>query len=139
MNDSRVCMGLAQTAALAGAKISNYTQVMSLINGKDGKVCGAKVKDLETGKEFEIRAKAVVNCSGPFSDQVRALGDKNAAKMIMPSAGVHITLPVRSLPSPPNGRPCLLLPAAPPIPPPARHPHSSWLARRTTTPLGTWE
>lgn len=35
----------------------------------------------------------VINATGPFADQVRQLSDDRAPRMIMPSAGVHITLP----------------------------------------------
>lgn len=35
----------------------------------------------------------VVNATGPFVDGIRRLSKKDAQPMIMPSAGVHITLP----------------------------------------------
>ncbi len=35
----------------------------------------------------------VINATGPFSDSIRKMSDPGATKMIMASAGVHVTLP----------------------------------------------
>ncbi len=35
----------------------------------------------------------VINATGPFSDSIRQMSDPGATKMIMASAGVHVTLP----------------------------------------------
>lgn len=35
----------------------------------------------------------VVNATGPFVDNIRRLSDSERPDMIMPSAGVHVTLP----------------------------------------------
>lgn len=46
-----------------------------------------------TGKEFDVRAKCVINATGPFTDTVRQMDDKNATAICQPSAGVHIVMP----------------------------------------------
>jgi glycerol-3-phosphate dehydrogenase len=44
-------------------------------------------------KEFSIRAKCVVNATGPYTDAIRQLDDSTMSKICQPSAGVHIVLP----------------------------------------------
>ncbi|KAG7670407.1 hypothetical protein Ndes2526A_g00159 [Nannochloris sp. 'desiccata'] len=93
-NDSRLAIALACTAAGAGATVLNHAQVVDLIKDNNtGKVIGAKVKDVISGKIHDVYAKSVVNATGPFSDAIRHMSQPKANKMIMPSSGVHITLP----------------------------------------------
>ncbi|XP_010543555.1 PREDICTED: glycerol-3-phosphate dehydrogenase SDP6, mitochondrial [Tarenaya hassleriana] len=94
MNDSRLNVGLACTAALAGAAVLNHAEVVSLI--KDDvtqRIIGARIRNNLSGQEFDTYAKVVVNAAGPFCDAVRKMADKEAKPMICPSSGVHIVLP----------------------------------------------
>lgn len=93
MNDSRLNIGLACTAALAGASMLNYAEVVSLLKDENGRIIGARVHDNLSGEEFDTYAKIVVNAAGPFCDFVRKLADKATPPMISPSSGVHIVLP----------------------------------------------
>ncbi|KAH1230352.1 Glycerol-3-phosphate dehydrogenase SDP6, mitochondrial [Glycine max] len=85
MNDARLNVGLACTAALAGAAVLNHAEVLSLLKNDDGKRV--------IGKEFDTYAKVIVNAGGPFCDSIRKMANKNAQEMISPSSGVHIILP----------------------------------------------
>jgi glycerol-3-phosphate dehydrogenase len=67
-------------------------QVLSLLKDASGRVCGAHVRDQVDGREFDIRAKSVINATGPFCDAVRQMDDPKTQRMIEPSAGVHIML-----------------------------------------------
>ncbi|XP_027366286.1 glycerol-3-phosphate dehydrogenase SDP6, mitochondrial-like isoform X2 [Abrus precatorius] len=94
MNDARLNVGLACTAALAGAAVLNHAEVVSLLKDDTGeRITGARIRDNLTGKEFDTYAKVIVNAAGPFCDSVRKMADKNARDMISPSSGVHIILP----------------------------------------------
>lgn len=94
MNDSRLNVGLACTAALAGAAMLNHAEVISLIKDEaSNRIIGARIRNNLSGKEFETYAKVVVNAAGPFCDSVRKLADQNVQPMICPSSGVHIVLP----------------------------------------------
>ncbi|CAA7059976.1 unnamed protein product [Microthlaspi erraticum] len=94
MNDSRVNVGLACTAALAGAAVLNHAEVVSLITDDATKrIVGARVRNTLTGKEFDSYAKVVVNAAGPFCDSIRKMVDEDTKPMICPSSGVHIVLP----------------------------------------------
>jgi len=100
MNDSRVNVTLALTAASKGAVIANHVEVLSLNKDqKEGVVNGANVRDTLTGEEFEVRAKVVINATGPFSDTLRRMDDPKAVNIIAPSSGVHVTLPDYYCPS----------------------------------------
>lgn len=46
-----------------------------------------------TGQEFDVRAKCVINATGPFTDSLRKMDDQKTAKICQPSAGVHIVIP----------------------------------------------
>ncbi|XP_010241819.1 PREDICTED: glycerol-3-phosphate dehydrogenase SDP6, mitochondrial-like [Nelumbo nucifera] len=94
MNDSRLNVGLACTAALAGAAVLNHAEVVAFL--KDDvteRIIGARIRNNLSGKEFDTYAKVVVNAAGPFCDSVRKLANKDAQPMISPSSGVHIVLP----------------------------------------------
>uniref|UniRef100_A0A0E0DBM6 glycerol-3-phosphate dehydrogenase n=1 Tax=Oryza meridionalis TaxID=40149 RepID=A0A0E0DBM6_9ORYZ len=94
MNDSRLNVGLACTAAVVGAAILNYAEVVSLIKDESGeRIIGARIRDTLSGKEFDAFAKVVVNAAGPFCDSVRKMANNDVVPMISPSSGVHIVLP----------------------------------------------
>jgi glycerol-3-phosphate dehydrogenase len=98
-NDSRMNVSLAMTAALYGATVVNHMEATGLTKDASGKLNGAKVKDLVRTKngrpseEFTIRAKGIINATGPFSDSIRKLDDPAVQDIVAPSAGVHVVLP----------------------------------------------
>ncbi|XP_028662286.2 glycerol-3-phosphate dehydrogenase, mitochondrial [Erpetoichthys calabaricus] len=97
-NDARMNLAIALTAARYGAATANYTEVMCILKKTDpetGKerVCGARCRDVITGQEFDVRAKCVINATGPFTDSLRKMDDQNIPNICQPSAGVHIVMP----------------------------------------------
>ncbi|GAD97965.1 glycerol-3-phosphate dehydrogenase [Paecilomyces variotii No. 5] len=98
-NDSRMNVSLAMTAALYGGTVVNHMEVTGLEKGADGKLNGARVKDVireKDGKapeEFTIKAKGIINATGPFSDSIRKMDDPTVKEIVAPSAGVHVILP----------------------------------------------
>ncbi len=98
-NDSRMNISLAMTGALYGATMVNYMEVTGLEKDSNGKLCGAKVKDLVAEKdgknadEFTIKAKGIINATGPFTDAIRKMDEPNVAEIVAPSSGVHVILP----------------------------------------------
>ncbi|CAN6568519.1 unnamed protein product [Malus baccata var. baccata] len=94
MNDARLNVGLACTAALAGAAVVNHAEVIDLLKDEaSNRTIGARIRDNLSGKEFDTYAKVVVNAAGPFCDSLRKMTDQDAKPMICPSSGVHIVLP----------------------------------------------
>ncbi len=96
-DDARLAVHLAQTAVDHGAVVANYLQVTRLLKSDD-MVEGATVRDMETGEEFDIRAHAVINATGVFSDGIRKLDEPDARSIIAASQGTHIVLPREFLP-----------------------------------------
>lgn len=98
-NDSRMNVSIALTAALYGASVVNHMEVTGLTKDAFGKLNGAVVKDLiksrngSPGDEFTVRAKCIINATGPFCDAIRQLDDPSVQEIVAPSSGVHVVLP----------------------------------------------
>jgi glycerol-3-phosphate dehydrogenase len=99
-DDARLTLALLRTAALEyGAAVVNYAPVTRLTTGSDGAVEGAIVRPAGDGVgEFPIRAKVVVNATGVWADDIRALDEGADPHAIRPAKGVHITVPAARLP-----------------------------------------
>jgi glycerol-3-phosphate dehydrogenase len=96
-DDSRLAVNLAQTVFDLGGAAVNYFKVTSLIK-EDELVAGAVVRDTETGNDYTIRAKVVINATGVFSDTLRRMDDPEAKTVIAASQGAHVVLPKSFLP-----------------------------------------
>ena len=96
-DDSRLGINLAETAVEQGGTVANYMKVTGLLK-KDDVVCGVRVRDEETGDEFEIEAGAVINATGVFVDDVLRMDDPEAKPIVSPSQGIHMVLPKSFLP-----------------------------------------
>lgn len=97
-DDARMLINMVQTACEQGATLVNYCRVHRLLKNGEGAVDGVLAIDQETGRELEIRAKVVINCTGPFADEIRRMDDPEARKMIAGSTGVHVVLDRSFLP-----------------------------------------
>lgn len=98
-DDARMAVTLALTAARLGAVVANHVVVEGLVKAEDGTLAGAVVRDQIGGDEpFEVRARAVVNATGPFADIIRHLDDPEQAPMLSASSGTHIVLDGRFSP-----------------------------------------
>ncbi|KAG9403447.1 mitochondrial glycerol-3-phosphate dehydrogenase [Aphanomyces cochlioides] len=93
MNDTRMNLSVVLTAAQSGATVANYIQVTAILKDDKGNVAGVKVQDTQTGEAWEIKAKAIVNATGPFTDGIRHLDNPDAQNICVPAAGVHVVLP----------------------------------------------
>lgn len=91
-DDARLLIALARTAARQGAALVNYARVDRLVRGTAGFVEGVVASDLESGTEIELRARVVINATGPFSDTIRRMDDPSVRSIIAPSQGVHLVL-----------------------------------------------
>ncbi|MBN1352592.1 glycerol-3-phosphate dehydrogenase/oxidase [candidate division KSB1 bacterium] len=96
-DDARLLVNLAQTAEEQGAVVLNYMQAIQLKKSGE-RISGVVVQDMESGSETELRARAVINATGVFTDGIRILDDPTVRPMIAPSQGVHIVLDRSFLP-----------------------------------------
>jgi glycerol-3-phosphate dehydrogenase len=100
-DDARLTLTLARTAALEhGAVVANYTAVVRLTADDRGATNGAIVRadPAVASSEFPIRARVVVNATGVWADDVRALDEGLHPHSIRPAKGVHVTVPAGRLP-----------------------------------------
>jgi glycerol-3-phosphate dehydrogenase len=96
-DDTRLAIALMRTVEDKGGVAINYMRVTELpkINGM---VDGVVVQDTIGGKEYRLRAKAIINATGVFVDQVRQLDEPGSSKIISPSQGIHFVLDKSFLP-----------------------------------------
>ncbi|HKK39415.1 MAG TPA: glycerol-3-phosphate dehydrogenase/oxidase [Cryomorphaceae bacterium] len=91
-DDSRLAINLAQTIAENDGVIVNYFRVVNLLKNSDSMVEGVQAVDVESEKEYSIGAKAVINATGVFVDEILKMDDEDAKRTIVPSQGVHVVL-----------------------------------------------
>ena len=96
-NDARMAVTLALTAQKHGAVVANHLEVQGLEKSA-GKLSGARVRDTLGGREFSIRARAVINATGPFVDRIRRMDEASADPLMKASSGIHIVLSKRFVP-----------------------------------------
>lgn len=91
MDDARLVLENILAAADAGAAVANYAQVTGLLH-REGRLTGAMVRDGESGQEYKIQARMVVNATGPWLDRVRQL-DGEHTPVLRTTRGSHILVP----------------------------------------------
>jgi len=96
-HDARMALSLALTAEQKGAVITNHVAVTGLLK-ENGKISGAELTDSLTGETWQLKARGVINATGPFVDQIRMMDNPDAAKIITTSTGIHIILDKRFAP-----------------------------------------
>jgi glycerol-3-phosphate dehydrogenase len=100
-DDARLTLTLARTAALDyGAVVANYTPVVRLTTDENGDTTGAVVRPdpADPASEFPVRARVVVNATGVWADDVRALDEGAHPRSIRPAKGIHVSVPAERLP-----------------------------------------
>jgi glycerol-3-phosphate dehydrogenase len=98
-DDARLALALMLSIFDAGGVALNYMPVIGVCkDDTTNKVNGVRIKDAETGEEFELRARAVVNATGVYADNVRKLDEPTAPVTISPSQGIHLVLDKSFLP-----------------------------------------
>lgn len=100
MNDALLTLAVVLTAARYGATVANYVSVCDILQSyeQDGDPCiteGVTVKDMVSCETFDVKAKCVINATGPFTDTIRQMDDPYASEICTASCGTHITLPGR--------------------------------------------
>jgi glycerol-3-phosphate dehydrogenase len=98
VDDGRLTLEtIKESLFLAGdrAVAVSYAKVVGTL--KDGgRVTGVRVEDALGDDHFEVRGRAVVSCTGIWSDQVMGLTDLGQEK-IYPTKGVHVVVPSERL------------------------------------------
>ncbi len=92
-DDARLTLTVILAAHRAGAVVANHAKVVELL-WDEGRVGGARVRDLIGHRELEVRARVVVNATGPWVDDVRRLdrGDPGFRRLRL-TKGIHLIVP----------------------------------------------
>lgn len=93
VDDARLVSTLIRTATSYGAHAASRTQVVELTKGSTGAVNGAILEDLETGRRITVRARAVINATGVWTEDTEALAGSEGGLRVLASKGVHIVVP----------------------------------------------
>jgi glycerol-3-phosphate dehydrogenase len=91
-DDARLTLAVARTAADHGAALANYVTLTGLVKDAAGHVTAARVETSD-GEAFEVRTRVVVNATGVWADDVRALDEGRNPSSIRPAKGIHVTVP----------------------------------------------
>lgn len=95
-DDTRLVATLIRTASQHGALVSNYAEVTAF-SMKGEQVSGATVHDHISGRDYEIKARYVINAGGVFAERIARLTGREAALSVEPAKGVHLTVPREAL------------------------------------------
>ena len=98
-DDSRLAINLVQSIIEQGGCAVNYVRVTGLLKDASGKIDGAVVEDSETRITYGVKARAVVNATGVFVDDILHMDNAAAPKSICVSQGVHLVLDPSFFPS----------------------------------------
>jgi glycerol-3-phosphate dehydrogenase len=118
VDDARHTLFIARTAATYGAHVASRARVVGLLKegelsdrarevaiehsvGRDaaeerqrrGRVVGAQVHDLESGRVFDVRAGQVVNATGVWTDETQSLAGERGQFKVRASKGIHLVVP----------------------------------------------
>ncbi|WP_320172248.1 glycerol-3-phosphate dehydrogenase/oxidase [Maridesulfovibrio sp.] len=91
-DDARLALTIARTMSDFGGCPLNYARVNGLIKTSTGYVCGVEAEDTLSGKSYELKAKAVINATGIFTDDIMNMDNPAHKKLIAPSQGIHIVI-----------------------------------------------
>jgi len=91
VDDARHTLALVRTAALHGAAVASSARVVAMLQ-TGSRVVGVRVRDLESGREFDVRASRVINATGVWTDEVQAMAGRGRIK-VRASKGIHLVVP----------------------------------------------
>lgn len=98
-DDCRLTVENALDAARAGAVVAPRTKVISFCKDERGRVGGAVVECGVTGALREVKAGAVVNATGPWTDRTVAMSKPmSSGPLLRPTKGVHLVVAAERLP-----------------------------------------
>ena len=94
-DDARLVMRVIQAGQGDNGLAINYLKAVEVLKDK-GKVQGLVLKDGETEQKIQVHAKAVVNATGAWTDELRAM--MGVEQVIRPLRGSHLVVPFWRLP-----------------------------------------
>jgi glycerol-3-phosphate dehydrogenase len=92
VDDARLVMTIARTAASYGAHVASRTKVIGFLR-EDGRVVGVRARDLENDVDLEVRARVVINAAGVWTDEIQEMVGGRGALHVEASKGIHLVVP----------------------------------------------
>jgi glycerol-3-phosphate dehydrogenase len=92
VDDARFVVTLVRSAAAYGAHCASRVRVIGFLREGE-RVVGAKVRNTESGAEWKVRARQVVNATGVWTDDTQALVGERGQFHVRASKGVHLVVP----------------------------------------------
>jgi glycerol-3-phosphate dehydrogenase len=90
-NDARLTTEVVKEGVMLGGTALNYVRATGIVM-ENGRASGVEAVDRETGEIFTIRARNVVNASGPWTDELLPKEYNAGSHLIRPAKGVHIVV-----------------------------------------------
>ncbi|MFD0714840.1 glycerol-3-phosphate dehydrogenase/oxidase [Paenibacillus sp. GCM10027626] len=88
-DDARLTIETMKKAVEFGADVVNYAKAEKLLY-ENGKLVGVEVADLINGHTYTVRARKVVNATGPWVDTLREQDGSKKGKTLRLTKGVHL-------------------------------------------------
>lgn len=93
MDDKALVLGVLKAAEQAGAVSCHHARVVGFLREGD-RIAGAQIEDCLGGAQAAaVKARRVVNATGPWADLVRRLADPTAPALVRMSKGIHLVYP----------------------------------------------
>jgi glycerol-3-phosphate dehydrogenase len=91
----RLCLENILSACRHGARAFNYCQLLEVVRDPHGTIAGVKARDLLTGSVATLGARVLVNATGPWVDEIRALAgiEERGPRIVRRTKGIHCLLP----------------------------------------------
>ncbi|MBM6539892.1 alpha-glycerophosphate oxidase [Streptococcus dysgalactiae subsp. equisimilis] len=98
-NDARLVIENIKRANRDGALIASHVKAEDFLLDDKGQIIGVKARDLLTDQEIIIKAKLVINTTGPWSDEIRQFSHMGQPiHQMRPTKGVHLVVDRQKLP-----------------------------------------
>ena len=97
-DDARLVLENVLSAHAQGATMLNQVSFVRPIRDDAGHITGAVLRDHPTGRTLEARCRVLIQCAGPWTDDVLKRCAKDMPSMIRTTKGVHVVFPHAKLP-----------------------------------------
>lgn len=89
-DDARLTIEVLKKSVELGTNALNYVKATDFLYDENGHICGVVAKDQVSKQTFEIRAKQVINATGPWVDEIRDKDGSKQGKTLQLTKGVHL-------------------------------------------------
>lgn len=96
-DDSGLAIEIAATAIKKGATVINYCKATGF-SKTNGQITAVECLDVLSEKKYTIKAKAIVNATGVFTNAVVQMDEPLQHDLVSPSQGIHLVIDAKFFP-----------------------------------------